>query len=323
MKSDSYSKYDKLSKYCEQFVESKIFKRFILSLIILASVLVGLETYEAIETKYHWLFVFTDEIVLFFFCIELIIKVIAEGRHPMNYFKDAWNVFDFIIIISCFIPFASGFAAIFRLVRILRVLRLISALPKLQLLVMALLKSIPSMIYVVFMMGILFYIYAITGTILFKKNDPIHFGTLEKTSLSLFTAITLEDWSDMMYTQIYGSDRYGYNEENIRLVEEKLQLKREPEASPITGVLYFTSFILVGAMVIINMFVGVILNGIDEVKIDLEKKERLKQMEKNATTLYDEIAVLAIKMEDLKNQMDYIKDRLQSEQTKKTSRKNE
>jgi predicted nucleic acid-binding Zn-ribbon protein len=63
--------------------------------------------------------------------------------------------------------------------------------------------------------------------------------------------------------------------------------------------------------------VGVILNGIDEVKTDLEKKERLRQMQKNSTTLYDEIAVLAIRMEDLKNQMDYIKDRLQAEEQQK------
>lgn len=309
--------YAKLSNHCKKIAESKPFKHFILLLIILASVFVGLETYESIAKQYEWLFVFTDEIVLFFFSVEIIIKIVAEGKRPLRYFADAWNVFDFLIVAICFIPFASNFAAIFRIVRILRVLRLISALPKLQLLVTALLRSIPSMIYVVFMMAILFYIYAIVGTILFKKNDPLHFGSLEQTSLSLFTAITLEDWSDLMYTQIYGSDKFGYNDPNIVKVLESNNIQVEPQASPIAGVLYFTSFILVGAMVVINMFVGVILNGIDEVKIDLEKKERLKQMVKNSTSLYDEIAVLAIRMEDLKNQMDYIKDRLKAEEQKK------
>jgi len=286
-------------------------------LIILASVLVGLETYEGIAQQYNWAFIFTDEIVLFFFSVEIIIKIVAEGKKPLRYFADAWNVFDFLIVIICFIPFASNFAAIFRLVRILRVLRLISALPKLQLLVTALLRSIPSMIYVVFMMAILFYIYAIMGTVLFKKNDPLHFGSLEQTALSLFTAITLENWPDLMYTQIYGSDKFGYNDPDVMQVVEKNNIQIEPQASPIAGVLYFTSFILVGAMVVINMFVGVILNGIEEVKIDLEKKERLRQMAKNSTSLYDEIAVLVIKMEDLKNQMDYIKDRLQAEEHQK------
>lgn len=319
MSSEATLIYAKLSSHCKKIAESKPFKRFILLLIILASALVGLETYENIAQQYEWLFIFTDEIVLFFFSIEIIIKIVAEGKRPMRYFTDAWNVFDFLIVASCFIPFASNFAAIFRLVRILRVLRLISALPKLQLLVTALLRSIPSMIYVVFMMAILFYIYAIMGTILFKKNDPLHFGSLEQTSLSLFTAITLEDWPDLMYTQIYGSDKFGYNDPDIMQVVEKNNIQVEPQASPIAGVLYFTSFILVGAMVVINMFVGVILNGIDEVKTDLEKKERIRQMAKNSTSLYDEIAVLAIRMEDLKNQMDYIKDRLQAEEQQKKS----
>lgn len=303
--------YKKLSDFCKILVEKKSFRRFILSLIVLASILVGLETYESIAVRYARLFEIADYVIIFFFSLEIVIKIIAEGRRPLRFFGDAWNIFDFLIVVSCFVPATSEFVAIFRLVRILRVLRLISALPKLQMLVSALLKSIPSMVYVVLMMSILFYIYAIMGTVLFQKNDPMHFGSLQQSALSLFTAITLEDWTDMMYTQIYGSDTFGYNDPDEVLVTEKTGIIRQPEARPIAGVLYFTSFILVGAMVVINMFVGVILNGIDEVKMEMERKERIAQLEKNGTTLYDEIAVLAIKMEELKNQMDFIKDRLQ------------
>jgi voltage-gated sodium channel len=305
--------YKELSNFCKLLIEKKSFKRLIISLIVLASILVGLETYESIAVRYARHFEIADYVIIFFFSLEIIIKIIAEGRRPFRFFGDAWNVFDFLIVISCFVPATSEFVAIFRLVRILRVLRLISALPKLQLLVSALLKSIPSMVYVVLMMSILFYIYAIMGTVLFQKNDPMHFGSLQQSALSLFTAITLEDWTDMMYTQIYGSDTFGYNDPDEILVTEKTGIIRQPEARPIAGVLYFTSFILVGAMVVINMFVGVILNGIDEVKMEMERKERLAQIEKNGTSLYDEIAVLAIKMEELKNQMDFIKERLQKE----------
>jgi voltage-gated sodium channel len=305
-----------VSDFCKIFIETKFFRRFVLMLIFFASVLVGLETYESIAVRYAHLFEITDYIIVFFFTLEIIIKIIAEGRHPLRFFTDAWNIFDFIIVASCFVPVTADFVAIFRLIRILRVLRLISALPKLQLLVSALLKSIPSMVYVIFMMGILFYIYAIMGTVLFQKNDPMHFGSLQQSALSLFTAITLEDWTDMMYTQIYGSDTYGYNDPDEMLVTEKTGIIRQSEARPVAGVLYFTSFILIGAMVVINMFIGVILSGIDDVKMEMERKERFAQLEKNGTTLYDEIAVLAIKMEDLKNQMDFIRDRIQKEDKK-------
>jgi len=282
---------------------------------------VGLETYEEFAVDYTHLFKVADYVILFCFSVEIAIKIIAEGRHPLRYFADAWNIFDFLIVLSCFIPVTSDFVAIFRLIRILRVLRLISALPKLQLLVTALLKSIPSMVYVIFMMGILFYIYAIMGTVLFQKNDPMHFGSLQQSALSLFTAITLENWSDMMYTQIYGSDTFGYNDPDEILVTEKTGITRQPQARPIAGVLYFTSFILIGAMVVINMFIGVILSGIDEVKVEMERQERIAQLEKNGTTLYDEIAVLAIRMEELKNQMDFVKERLLREKIEEVHKK--
>ena len=99
-----------------------------------------------------------------------------------------------------------------RLFRLLRVLRLLSAVPKLQLLVNALLKSLPSMLYVTVLLLLLFYVYAVAGVMFFAKNDPVHFGNIFDALLSLFRIVTLEDWTDVMYLQIYGSDVYeGYN----------------------------------------------------------------------------------------------------------------
>ena len=74
--------------------------------------------------------------------------MISEGNKPWNYFKDGWNVFDFLIVAVCFIPtngIDTSFIAVLRLARILRVFKLVTALPKLQIIIGALLKSIPSM----------------------------------------------------------------------------------------------------------------------------------------------------------------------------------
>ena len=35
-------------------------------------------------------------------------KVLAEGKKPYKYFFDYWNVFDFLVVVAGFIPFAGG-----------------------------------------------------------------------------------------------------------------------------------------------------------------------------------------------------------------------
>ena len=110
-------------------------------------------------------------------------------------------------------------------------------IPRLQLLVSAMLKSLPSMGYVTILLFLLFYIYAVMGVMLFGKNDPVHFGDLWLSLLSLFRVVTLEDWTDVMYLQMFGSDVYqGYNQDYTGPIE--------PKAMPITAVLYFVSFVL-------------------------------------------------------------------------------
>ena len=74
--------------------------------------------------------------------------------------------------------------------------------------------------------------------------------------LSLFLVVTLENWVDILYTQMYGCDRFGYGG-----MEE---LCTQPEATPIISVVFFLSFVLLGAMIVINLFIGVITNNIEE-----------------------------------------------------------
>lgn len=43
-----------------------------------------------------------------------------------------------------------------------------------------------ALLFVVILMWIFFYNYAIMGVLLFRLNDPVHFGTLPKSFLTLF-----------------------------------------------------------------------------------------------------------------------------------------
>lgn len=287
---------------CQALVASPLFNRFIIAVIVFAGVLVGVETHEPTMAKHHELLHSLDKIVLLIFILEIVIKMIALMPRPLDFFKDNWNVFDFVIVAVCLIPASGGFGPVLRLFRLLRVLRLLSAVPKLQLLVNALLKSLPSMLYVTVLLLLLFYVYAVAGVMFFAKNDPVHFGNLFDALLSLFRIVTLEDWTDVMYLQIYGSDVYeGYNMSQASLATHYPAF--EPKAQPILATAYFVSFVLFGTMVMLNLVIGVIVNGMDDARVDAEI-EAIKKAEaaldgSSTLDLPNQVATLSTQIREL------------------------
>lgn len=220
------------------------FQRTIFVMILLAGVLAGLETSPAIMARHGMLLRVADALVLAVFIIEAALKITAQGR---RYFADGWNVFDFLIVTICCLPLDAHFAAVLRLVRAIRLLRLVSALPKLQLLVGALLKSLGAMGYVGLLLGLMFYIYAVAGIHLFGAHDAKHFGSFPAALLTLFQMITLDDWGN-----IYADTR---------------------AASPIVTGVYFVSFIMLGTMIMLNLFIGVITSSMTEMHAELDKQD--------------------------------------------------
>lgn len=285
---------------CKKIAEAKWFQNFIIAVIILAGILVGIQTYGEKVSQWTSIIDTVDWIILIIFTVEVVIKIIAEGNQPQNYFKDAWNLFDFFIVAACFAGPLLGdnaeFLPVLRLIRILRVFKLVTALPELQLIVGALLRSIPSMAYVSLLLGLLFYIYGAMAVFMFGDNDPIHFENLQMATLSLFRIITLEDWTDIMYINMFGCDNYGYDGNEA--------LCTNPSASPVLGALFFVSFVLIGTMIVLNLFIGVIMNGMDEMKAETEIKARAeKKNNGDGTDLKNEIHLLVHKMDSLKEEM--------------------
>lgn len=276
-------------KTCKAIAESKLFQNFVTIAIIIAGVLVGMATYADFSEKHHDILELLNAIVMGVFIIEILVKIIAEGNKPWLYFTDAWNIFDFIIVAAAFLPFGGGSVAILRLLRLLRVLKLIKALPKLQMLVGALLKSIPSMGYVSILLLLLFYIYAVAGVFFFGENDPTHFSDLQTSMLSLFRVVTLEDWTDLMYINMFGCENYGYDG-NIEACTNSI-----PAAA--ISVTFFVSFVLIGTMIFLNLFIGVIMNGMDEAKAEMALKDKIDSGE--AKTNVDDLERKLTELQEL------------------------
>lgn len=288
--------------FLRQLVVSRGFSYFVLAIIILAGVLVGLETLPDFkpDSPYGRLVDLMQQIVLWLFVAEAVIKMTARWPRPWEYFYDPWNIFDFIVIVICFLPLHAGYASVFRLARILRVLRLVSAVPKLQMLVAALLKSLPSLVYVGSLLMLHFYSYAVMGTFLFRENDPVHFRNLPASMLTLFEVVTLEGWVNTMYTQMYGSDHYGYDDEMKALVVAE----RTSIARPLISPLYFVSFIMLGTMIILNLFVGVIVNGMEEAQDEFQAEQRERHRKKlGQITVGDELGLIQAQLDQVMEQL--------------------
>jgi voltage-gated sodium channel len=288
----------KISVNAKSIVDSKWFQKTIIAMIVLTAVIVGLETSLYMQENYGGILKGIDKIIIYTFALEAMLKMLQHGRKFYKYFENPWNIFDFIIVVVCFLPGGDyHFAAVLRLARILRVLRLVTAVPKLQLLVRALLKSIPSMTYVSLLLGLHFYVYAVLGVFLWSKNDPSHFSDLPTAVITLFRIITLEDWTDIMYVNMLGSDKVPF--------EQLSQTPSEPSASPIGAAIYFISFVVFGTMIMLNLFIGVIINSMNEAQ-----KEILKEQLSGEDGKDDKIKSLKTEIEQLEAQVARIKEKL-------------
>lgn len=273
--------------FCQRLAASVAFQRFILVLILLAGVLVGLETHAGFVARFGDVLHLLDRAILVLFVLELVIRIGAHGAQPWRFFRDPWNVFDFAIVAVCVLPLQAQYSAVLRLARVLRVLRLITAVPRLQLLVNALLRSLPSMTYVALLLCLLFYVYAVLAVGLFGRADPAHFGSLGASALTLFQIVTLEGWAEIMRTQLAEG------------------------SSPALTITFFVSFILLGTMITLNLLIGVIVTGMDEARQEMEESDRERHF---ATTGVpspaDDVAALRRQVDELQQSLAALQRRL-------------
>lgn len=292
--SDSSSR--SIPALAKRLTTHKAFENFILLVIIVAGVVVGLETSIGLVEQHGPLLHFANEAILWIFVAEAALKIIAQGNKPWRYFQSPWNIFDFSIVVVCFLPVGGAYIAVLRLARILRVIRLITVVPRLQVLVSGLLKGIPSMFYVTILLSILFYAYAVMGVFLFRGNDPGHFGDLGNALTTLFRVVTLEDWTDVMYTAYHGSHVYA--------AQGPIPVGSEPKAFGWLGIFYFISFVICGSMVMINLFIGVVLTSLTEAQAE-QLRDKLHLDESD-----DHIGEIEHGLDELQRSLDQMRETL-------------
>ncbi|MCB4824989.1 ion transporter [Roseicella aerolata] len=248
-----------------RLILSTPFQRAVIGLILLNAVTLGLETSESLMARHGGLLRTVDRALLLAFTAELALRIYAFRT---RYFRDPWGIFDLLVVGIAWVPAAGPFAVL-RALRVLRVLRLISAVPSLRNVVDAMLMALPGMGSIMLLMGLIFYVAAVMATKLYGGVLPERFGTLGDSLFTLFQLMTLESWAEATARPI---------------------LAQEPRAW-----LFFIPFIVVSTFVVLNLFIGVIVESIQSLKAQREGAQAMEaraEAHADAAVLLEEIRAL-------------------------------
>ena len=212
-------------------IEAPWFSKFIIAVIIINAVTLGLETSKSVMAVAGPFLIALDTLALAIFCAEIAAKLAV---YRWSFFRDPWNVFDFVIVGIALMPASQGLSVL-RSLRILRALRLVSMVPEMRTVVQALLNAIPAMASVIALMTLIFYVAAVMTTKLFGESFPDWFGTLGASLYTLFQIVTLESWSMGIVRPVMEVHPYAW--------------------------MFFVPFILVVTFAVLNLFIAIIVNA--------------------------------------------------------------
>ncbi len=244
-----------------QLVESPRFTTFITTVIVINAVGLGLETSSTVMGQVSAIVSALDTIAIAIFVVELLLKLFA---YRLAFFRNGWNVFDLAIVSAALVPAGEQFSVL-RALRILRALRLVSVVPSMRKVIAGLFKAIPSIGTVIIMLLLLFYISAVMATKLFGPAFPQWFGNLGASLYSLFQIMTLESWSMGIVRPVMEVYPYAWA--------------------------FFVPFILLTSFIVLNLFIGVIVNAMAEAN-DEEAHDEREEILNELRALRSEITAL-------------------------------
>lgn len=242
---------DKFSMHLRNIISGKLWQYSIAVLILLNTVVLGLETYPIAMTAYPDLLISIDQTILYLFIIELILRLIA---YRLNFFKNPWSIFDFCVIIIALVPSQNAFSAL-RAARALRTLRLISVFPKLRKVIEGLIMAIPGICAIAGVMAIIISVFGLIASKLYGSFYPEWFGNFHLSVFSLFQIMTLEGWPDIVRT----------------VMQEK----------PFAWI-FFVTYILIATFSVLNLFIAVVVDAMqrnhsEDTTNDQEKIDKINQ----------------------------------------------
>jgi voltage-gated sodium channel len=250
-------------------VEDPRTDRFIMGLIVLNAITLGIETSQTAMANFGGLLAAIDRIVIAVFVIELAARMIVQRG---AFFRDGWNIFDFVVVAIALAPATEAFSVL-RALRVLRILRLISAVPTLRRVVGGMIAALPGMGSILLLIGLIYYVCAVMAVNLYGEEFPHLFGTLGTSLFTLFTIMTLEGWVEGVVKPIMDKHPWAW--------------------------LFFIPFIIGTTFTILNLFIGIIVNSMQSEY----QKEHEAEREAEREMMQEETAPLAREIKALKDEI--------------------
>jgi len=244
-------------------------ERFIMGLIVLNAITLGLETSDTVMARFGSILTVFDRVVVATFVVEIGARFIVQGR---EFFKNGWNIFDTFVVGIALAPATAAFSVL-RALRVLRLLRLITAVPSLQRVVGGLIGALPGMGSILLLIGLVFYVSAVMAVNLYGNEYPDLFGTLGTSLFTLFTIMTLEGWTNDVVKPIMEEHPYAW--------------------------LFFIPFIIITTFWVLNLFIGIIVNAMQEE----HAKAEAEMMHDETAPLVREIRALKAEVTGLREEM--------------------
>ena len=231
----------------QRLVDSAAFNSVIIAVILANAVVLGLQTYPGIVDSYGGALDLLNALCLGVFVVELTLRIASYGRRPQDFFKSGWNVFDFVVITAAFIPGVRDSSTLLRLVRLARVVRIVRLLPDVRVLITGVFRSLPPLLSMAALTTVILFAYGMVGWLLFADELPEEWGTIGDAMLTMFILLTLENFPFYM--------------------------ERGMNVHPWSWV-FFVSFVLVAAFIVLNVLIGIVLNSMEEAR-EIERRKAL------------------------------------------------
>ncbi|ETE71475.1 Voltage-dependent R-type calcium channel subunit alpha-1E, partial [Ophiophagus hannah] len=254
------------------FVVSPSFEYTIMAMIALNTVVLMMKYYSAPYT-YELALKYLNIAFTMVFSLECVLKIIAFGF--LNYFRDTWNIFDFITVIGSITEiiltdskptvtssFNMSFLKLFRAARLIKLLRQGYTI---RILLWTFVQSFKALPYVCLLIAMLFFIYAIIGMQVFgniKLDEESHinrhnnFRSFLGSLMLLFRSATGEAWQEIMLSCLEGK---GCEPDTTATSGQNENEKCGTELAYV----YFVSFIFFCSFLMLNLFVAVIMDNFE------------------------------------------------------------
>ena len=260
-------------------VDSERFQIFIGSVIVANALVLGLETYNSINAQLGTFLVALNNIFYVVFLIELVLRILSYGTRPWNFFRNGWNVFDFIVIGGVLLPAFRENLTILRLLRLARIARLMRFLPDARVLMLTVTRATPAVASMAVLTILILFVYGIVGWTLFGKALPAEWGDVGTAMLTLFILLTLENFP--------------------------VYLAAAQQVSPL-ATLFFLSYILIAAFIIVNLLIGIVISSMERAR-EQEAAEAHKRGQDHLGALLDHLNQAREQINELEGEIEIMR----------------